>query len=144
MSEKKTGWENIPSLEGLGVDWEYTPENPLGKRAFARMTRKTLLDLLSAKSIPVKVVSTNYDKTGRLVDISPKGVAVELPEQLTVGQPTKIGFFLGKTKVISRTVVRNVTSLEKNYRIGLEFVGLEKETEKYIAELIAANFYKEV
>lgn len=144
MTEKKESWDNIPSLEGLRVDWDYEPENSLGKRASARMAGKTLLALLSTKRIPVKVFSMNYDKRGNLLDISPKGVAVELSDQLGVGQPTKIGFFLGKKKVVSRMVVRNVAAFEKNFRVGLEFVGLEKETEKYIATLGAANFYKNI
>lgn len=144
MTEKKTGWENIPSLEGLKVDWEYKPENPLGKRAWARIGNKKLFELLTVKSIPVKVVSAKHEETGNLIDISPNGVAAELPAQLTVGQAMKIGFFLGKKKVISRTLVRNVVALDQKFRIGFEFISLEKETEEYIAELSAANFYREI
>lgn len=61
---------DISSLVSLEVDWEYEPENPLGKRAWARMANKDLFLLFSVKSIPVRVVSKNYDKSGQLLDIS--------------------------------------------------------------------------
>ena len=30
---KAAAWEDIPSLENLEVDWDFEPENALGKRA---------------------------------------------------------------------------------------------------------------
>ena len=42
MTKEKQGWDNIPSLEGLSVDWEYEPENAMGKRAKDRMVAKDL------------------------------------------------------------------------------------------------------
>lgn len=142
MEKKKSGWEDIPSLDGLEVDWEYEPENPLGKRAWARMANMELFDLLAVKSIPVKVVSTNFDKTGQLLDVSQRGLAVLLPARLPVEQPVKVGFFLGSQKVISRALVRNSSEVEGKYRTGMEFVGLEKSLEDYIAGLNAAKGFQ--
>ena len=35
--EKKVSWDDIPSIDGLGIDWEYKPETILDKRAFVRL-----------------------------------------------------------------------------------------------------------
>ena len=142
MVKKKSSWDDIPPLDGLEVDWEYEPENPLGKRAWARMANRDLFFLFGVKSIPVKVVARNYDKTGYLLDISKKGVAVLLPAQLDCEQPVKIGFFLGDKKVMSRALVRNFSEVEGKYRTGLEFVGLEKNLETYIVGLSAAKGFQ--
>jgi hypothetical protein len=144
MAEKKSSWDDIPSLDGLGVDWEYEAENPLGKRAWARIADNDLYSLLAVKSIPVKVVSTNFEKTGHLLDISKNGLAVLLSSQLTEAQPVKIGFFLGKQKVISRALVRNISAVEGKFRVGMEFVDLEKNSEAYIIGLGSAKGFKDI
>lgn len=141
---KKSNWDDIPSLGGLEVEWEYEPENPLGKRAWPRMSNKELFLLLAVESIPVKVVSFNYDKTGLLLDISKKGLAVLLPIRLNKEQPVKIGFFLGSKKVVSRALVRNASEMEGKYRTGLEFINLEKNLENYIVGLSAARGYQKL
>lgn len=141
--KKKSSWDDIPSLDGLEVDWEYEPENPLGKRAWVRMANRELFFLFGVKSIPVKVVARNYDKTGYLLDISKNGLAVLLPAQLAGEQPVKVGFFLGDKKVLSRAMVRNTSEVEgKEYRTGLEFVDLEKNLETYIIGLSAAKGFQ--
>jgi hypothetical protein len=142
MAASKKGWDNISSLAGLSVDWDYQAENPFGKRSCTRIPHSSLADLLSVRSIAVKVVASQFEKTGELLDISEKGLAVALPTQLAVGQPVRIGFFLGTRKVISRIMVRNITPIEQKFRVGCEFIGLEEETGKYIAGLGAAKFYK--
>lgn len=144
MAKEKSSWDDIPSLDGLGVDWEYEAENPLGKRAWARIANRELYSLLDVKSIPTKVVSTDFDKTGQLLDISKNGLAVLLPAQLSDGQRVKIGFFLGKHKVISRAVVRNILTMEGKFRIGMEFVGLDKDSEAYIVSLGSAKGFKDI
>ncbi len=142
MATEKTSWDNIPSLENLTIDWEYEPENALGKRAWARIEKTDLHSFLTVEIIAVKIVTRNVDKTGRLIDISISGLAVLLDTQLTDGQPVKVGLFLGKQKVISKAIVRNVCSLKGKYRIGLEFVDLEKEDASFIAGLISSKIYK--
>lgn len=142
MTQKKSSWEDIPSLDGLEVDWEYEPENPLGKRSWARMANRDLFLLFSVKNIPVKVVARNFDRTGHLLDISKKGLAVLLPARLEREQPVKLGFFLGEKKVLSRAVVRNVSDVEGKYRTGLEFVDLEKNLETFIVGLSAAKGFR--
>ncbi len=143
MAKEKTGWDEIPSLQGLEVDWKYEPENPLGKRAWLRIADNELYAILGVKSIPVKVVSKNFEETGYLLDIAQGGVAVFLKTKLVVGQLLKIGFFLGKQKVISRAIIRNITSLEGRFRTGIEFVELDKEVESYIAGIISSKVFQQ-
>lgn len=144
MAKEKSKWDDIPSLNGLGVDWEYEPENPLGKRAWARIANNDLTSLFAVKNIPVKVVSTNFDKTGRLLDISKSGMAVILPSRLDEAQRVKIGFFLGKQKVVSKALVRNISPVEGKFRVGLEFVDLDKDCAAYIVGLGAAKAFKDI
>ncbi len=143
MGKETAGWDDIPSLEGLEVDWEYVPENPLGKRAWMRMAGQDLLATLGANRIRVKVVAKNFEEAGYLIDLSQGGLAVFLNTGLAVGQAVKLGFFLGQHKVISTAMVRNVRSLEGGHRTGIEFVGLAKETETFINGLISAKVYQQ-
>jgi hypothetical protein len=142
MTKEKVNWDDIPSLAGLEVDWQFEPENPLGKRAWVRIANIELFKLLGVKNIPVKVVAENFDGKGALVDIAQSGLGVLLEAELAEGQRVKVGLFLGKQKVLSRAVVRNVRDQEGRYRTGIEFVGLNKEYESYITGLIAATSYK--
>ena len=144
MTKEKSGWDNIPSLDGLGVDCEYEPENPLGKRAWIRIANHDLHSLFAVKNIAVKVVSANYEKTGHLLDISKNGLAVLLPSCLSQGQPTKIGLFLGKQKVISKALVKNLQEVEGKYRVGMEFVDLDKDSEAFIIGLGSAKGFKSI
>lgn len=142
MKAHKIGWEDIPSLEDIMVDWDYGPENPLGKRASARISRTDLHSLLSVKNIPTKVIAHTAGEIGCLIDISPTGFAVLLENRLSNGQPVRIGFFLGKKKVLARAVVRNVHSTEEKFRTGMEFAGLDREDVLFIAGLFSSKVYK--
>ncbi len=143
MAKDKTGWDHIPSLNGLEVDWKYEPENPLGKRAWLRIANTELHAILGVKSIPVKMVSKNFEETGYLLDIAQGGFAALLKTKLAEGQLLKVGFFLGKQKVISRAVIRNVSSLEGRFKVGVEFVELDEETKGYIVGIISSKVFQQ-
>jgi hypothetical protein len=142
MTKKKVNWDDIPSLEGLEVDWHFEPENPLGRREGLRIVKDDLFPLLNVKSIPVKVVSKNFDEKGYLVDIAQSGLAVLLGTQLAENQQVKIGFFLGKQKILSRAIIRNIRDDKGKFRTGMEFVDLNKEYESFIVGLISSKSYK--
>lgn len=142
MSDKKPNWEDIPSLEGLEVDWDYEPENPLGKRAHVRIGNSELFEMLGADEIGVKLATNKGEQKGLLVDLAQGGAAVLLENNLKVGTPAKIGFFLGTMKILANTLVRNTTEIVGRYRIGLEFVNLSKEAEEYISSLISSRMFK--
>lgn len=47
--------DEIPSLDGLELDWDYQPDNPQGSRAYARITAKDLEHILSLDGIGLQV-----------------------------------------------------------------------------------------
>lgn len=141
MSKDKSAWDNIPSLEGLEVDWQYEPENPLGKRAYMRLVDKELLSILGVKRIPLKIAAKNYEETGVLLDVGEGGCCALIQTALTVGQAVKLGFLLGKEKVISKATVKNVSRLAGGYRTGVAFVELEEAMRRSIVELMSSKAF---
>jgi hypothetical protein len=138
--EKKTSWDDIPSLEGLGVEWEYQPETALGKRAFVRINNDTLTGLFAVKEILVKIATaqqTSY--TGRLLDISKSGLSISLPVALAENLPVMVGLFLGTVKVISKATIRQTRKEGATYTTGIQFVDLNKDAAEYIGGLYASK-----
>ncbi len=132
-------WDDIPSLEGLGVDWEFKPENPLGKRAYVRLTQKELNELFLQKHFPVKLVTEKRKVRAFLVDISQGGVSLHVNDaNWKVSELVKLGFFLGNEKVISRGSIRNVRKEKGRVLLGVEFVGLPEKNYDYIAGLYSS------
>lgn len=138
---EKVSWHVIPSLENLEVDWEYTPENPLGKRAWTRLSNHDLYRLLDADYIPVKIAARTFNDKGYLLDISANGLAVLVDRALKVGVLLNVGFFLGRHKVTAKAVVRNSNCFENNYRVGIEFVALQEEHAAFIIGINSSKFY---
>ena len=138
---KKVSWGNIPTLE-LEVDWEYSPENPLGKRSWVRISNIILHRFLGVENIKVKIVSSTLSKIGELIDISSHGLAVLVDKSIQVGTPVKVGLFLGKHKIISKGKVKNNSICENSFRVGIEFVELKEEDVSYITELTASDAYR--
>jgi len=139
MTEKKVSWDDIPSLENLKVDWEFEPENPLGKRAHVRMTSEDLYAVLEVKTIPVKVVASDFEEKGSLVDLALTGVAVTLDSRLEQEKPLMVGFFLGQQKIVSKVIAKNVVETGGRYRTGMVFENLNKEYADFITGISAAK-----
>lgn len=143
MSSDKSSWNNIPSLEGLEVDWEFEAENPMGKRAYSRLTVDDLSKLHKLKNIPVKLVSERGQCTAFLVDLSQGGVC--LRTKLSHSENTelvKLGFILGEQKVISRGRIKHIRKDNEWTILGIEFVGLTGENQEYIAQLYSSLTFK--
>ena len=135
-------WDDIPSLIDIKVDWDYEPENPLGKRAMARIGKNSLNKLLNFNEIPVRLIFRYFEETGNLIDISSAGLAVFLPEtDLTEGTQIKIHLFLGRKKIHSRAVIRNIHFWNGQIRVGLEFIEPAQEDSSFINGLIATKAY---
>ena len=139
MAEKKASWDDIPSLDGLKVDWEYEPSNPLGKRAHVRMKDTELFPVLDVKTIPVKVVANDLEKKGYLVDLTPAGMAVKLDSGLDLDKPVMVGFFLGEQKIVSKAIVKNVQKTGGQYKVGIVFEKLDQEYVDFITSLFASR-----
>lgn len=137
-------WDDIPSIPDLEVDWEYKPETSLGNRSNKRLVQKDLKNLFGVDYTPVKMITARTEISGRLVDISQKGLAVLLEKGLQVGETGKVGFHLGKETIISKAITKNSMKLPTNHRVGMAFVGLSGELENYIAELITAESFRPI
>lgn len=137
MSKEKS-WGDIPSLDGVGVDWDYKPENPLGKRSFVRMQQGELHTLFEARQIIVRVADGKIDVRGPLNDICEGGLSVNLKIALSVGQPVKVGLFLGTQKIVSRAEVKQVKKHDGMFKVGLAFVDLNEACKAFLAGVYAA------
>ncbi len=139
MTDEKKKWDDIPSLEGLEIDWEFKPENPLGKRSYERMKNSEVASLFKMKEIPVQVATGKKQFKGRLYDICEGGLAIDAKTELVVKQPVKVGFFLGRKKIISRATVRWTKKIHVGFRIGVMFVKMSQEDSDYIAGVYASK-----
>jgi hypothetical protein len=137
----KMSWSDIPSLGSLEVDWGYSPENPLGKRACARISNIDLNRLLGEKFIPIKIASKTFNHQGNLLDICPDGLALLVDRKIQEGVLVNVGFFLGKYKVTSRAVVRNSIDFEDRYRVGVKFLALQETHAVFIKGMHASKVY---
>ncbi len=138
----KTSWNEIPSLDNLKIDWEYEPENPLGKRSTVRLLQKDLSRMLDEDQVPVKILSKTLTYKGYLVDLSTKGLACLLDVNMKVGLFIKVGFFIGKRKILSRGIIKNICLIKNSYRVGIEFVDLTLEDASFLSCLNSSNIYR--
>ncbi len=120
------------------MDWEYLPENPQGKRAFVRISEKNLVKMFDAQSVLVKVTTADTILIGSLRDICEGGLAVNLKVKLAGNQATKVEFFLGTEKIISRAIVRYIRPCDREYTIGMMFVDLNAASKKFISGMYAS------
>ena len=137
-------WDNIPSIPGVGVDWDYEPETSLGNRSWKRLIQTDLQNLLGVRSTAIKMITVDTELKGRLVDLSQKGLGVLLETALPVGEKTKIGFHLGQKTIVSQAVTKNSIRQAKSHRVGLEFVGLPGKMEDYIVQLVSSAGYGKI
>lgn len=136
---EKKSWDDIPSLEGAGVDWNFKPETPLGKRSFVRINADDISGLFEVKEIFVKVATAKGTHIGRLLDISKGGLSLRIPVSLEENLPVKVGFLLGTMKIISKALVRHSHKIGEKYTMGVQFIDINEESAAYIDELYASK-----
>jgi hypothetical protein len=141
IKENKT-WEEIPTLQGLEVDWRYQPERSSDKRVWQRIAARELHSILGVKNIPVKIVMDSFQETGALVNVAPGGMAVLLKTKLKEGQRLKVGLYLGKRSVISRAIIRKIRYLEGSFGTGIEFLNLDKESQGFISGMVTSKVFR--
>lgn len=141
VTEKKKSWNDIPSLGDLKIDWDYEPENPLGKRRDVRLAGKELKMLLGLEQIPIKLATQKSEYKGVLIDLAQNGLAVLLSKEPRLAEAAKLGMFLRSHKIISRVIVRNVAQTDQLFRVGLEFVELDGEMKNFIVSLVASKTF---
>ncbi len=142
MSQTKKSWDDIPTLKGVEVDWKFEPENSLGKRSHTRMNINEVLSLLGIKKIPIKIATTQGQLSGSMNDLSSGGLGLTSDIQLILNQPVKVGFVLGKMRIICKAIVKWDRALDDSFRIGVMFVNLKHEDAEYINGLYGAQKIK--
>ncbi len=135
----KKSWDDIPSLDGLSVDWEFEPDNPLGKRQYMRMTGIQLADLFSKEKMPIKIGSNKREFNGLISDLCEGGLGVDMREELPVDRVVMVGFFLGKKKIVNRAVVRWCSKNEGHFRTGMMFQQMKEEDTQFISGVYASH-----
>lgn len=78
---------------------------------------------------------------GRTIDVSLGGLSLTLAEQLQVGQQCDVAFdplFNGAPRriIAKAKVIYSILSGKEGFRIGLQFVTLDAENNKTLAELM--------
>ena len=133
---KKSSWDDIPSL-GLTLD-DGTSE-PAEHRSAVRLPTRDLQDLLMMPrgALPVKVRHNDRIRTGALVDISQKGMGIQLKDGhgLIRDMIITLASRLGERSLSVRAVVRWAAS----DKIGVEFIDPKKEDYEFLSELYAAK-----
>ena len=143
MSSDNPSWENIPSIEDLEIDWEFEPENSMGKRVYSRLTIDDLRQLLDYQDFPVKLVSERDQCVAFLVDISQSGICLRtIFSHFEDSELVKFGFILGEHKVISRGRIKHIRKENEWTVLGIEFVGLAGENENFIGQLYSSAKFK--
>ena len=139
MSHDKRKWEDIQSLEGLEIDWDFKVENPLGNRSHTRLNVEEISKLYNIANIPVKLVTEKEQCTAALVDLSQGGICLDADlATVEASQLVKLGFILGGHKIISRGRIKHVSPQGKRMILGIEFVGVMGENQDYIAQLYSS------
>lgn len=139
MNDDKSDWNDIPSLDDLQIDWEYEAENPLGKRANSRLTIDDLRQCQEQQDMLVKLVSERGQLKAYVVDISQGGVCLRTKlSHSGKSDLVKLGFILGQRKIISRGRIKHVRQENEWTILGIEFVGLTEENEKFIGQLYSS------
>ncbi|WP_448874698.1 PilZ domain-containing protein [Desulfobulbus propionicus] len=136
---EKKRWNDIPSLEGLKVDWQYSPDCRDGKRVHKRLTSKDFRHLFGSHQVTVKLASTTATVEGTLRDLSEGGLGVDLKTHLDEARNLKVGLMLGQEKIIASAQVRHIRAVGNQYVAGLQFINLEPAIRSFIAGMYTSK-----
>jgi len=142
MSKKARG--DVPTLEGLEMDWDYCPDCRDGKRLHKRLSRRDVARLYGEAPVGVKMASGTVAFEASLNDLSEGGLGVDLNRRLDERQNLKVGLVLGGKKIIASAQVRHVSHGENGYSVGLQFINLEPSISKFIAGIYASKVLRHV
>lgn len=136
---EKKGWGDIPTLEGVEVDWDYCPSCRDGKRLHKRLTSADVAHIYGNRQVPVKMAGATAAFDATLRDICEGGLGVELGERLDEFQRLKVGLLLGAEKIVAGVQVRHVRYDNNRYIAGLQFINLEPSIRKFIAGMYTSK-----
>ncbi len=136
---ERKGWSDIPTLEGLEMDWDYCPDCRDGKRLHKRLSKLDVSHLYGTDRVDVKMASVASTFDATLRDLSEGGLGVKLHKRLDEFQNLKVGLVLGDTKIIASAQVRHVRYSKNGYIAGLQFINLEPSIRKFIAGMYTSK-----
>ncbi len=136
--EKKPSWNDIPTL-GLQLDKDGLNQQR-DNRAKVRLQCRDLLELfmLNTGSIAVQVKPARGKpvRNGRLIDISQKGMGLEIAAgDLEKNDSLLLGTVLGQRAFTTRAVVRWASP----DKIGVEYINPKPEDYTFLSELYGAK-----
>jgi len=134
MNEKRT-WDDIPNIENLEIDWDFVPENPLGKREHVRVTARDLYRLFQETEYPVNIKSGNINIEGTLVDISEGWISIKSDIELMQDQEVNIDLILGNKSIVASGIVKMVREQNWVYFLGVQFTSITKKLQAFIKEM---------
>jgi hypothetical protein len=140
--EKKKSWDDIPSLEGLEMEWDYKTESSRNRRASPRLEMGAVAGLFGVEEIRIKIATATQTYTARLLDLNEGGLCLEMPVALELHVPVRVGFFLGQMKIVSKGQVRHVSRKGDRYATGVKLIDLDKDSAAYLRELHAAQVFR--
>ena len=92
MNKKRNG-DDIPSLEGLSVDWEHQSEHTKDRRSSVRISMKALAKLFATEELLLKVFAPGQILTACMSDLSEGGLSLSRKDNTGAAQRTP-GFIL--------------------------------------------------
>ena len=136
--EKKPSWNDIPSL-GLQLDKDGSNQQK-DNRAKVRLPCRDLLELFMLDTgtiaVQVKPGQGKPVRNGRLVDISQKGMGLEIAARdLKKNDSIVLGTVLGQRGFTTRAVVR----WARPDKIGVEYINPKPEDYTFLSELYGAK-----
>ena len=123
MGQEKPTRENLPSQEGLEIDWGFEHVNNIEKRANIRLTKKEITFLFRKNDIPIKLITEKNHCSAFLIDVSQRGVCLRAKVSgCNDSQHVKTGFLLGNQKVTSEGRVKHVRKENDWDILDIEFI----------------------
>jgi len=147
MTDEKSKWDNIPSLE-LEMDNEY--EDKLKDKEGRRHHRTditTLKDVLHGElsSLPIRVATAGkgvFD--GMILDLSESGCRIAIPKLLSKGELTKVGFIINERTVVSKAIARWIEPKDYGCSAGLEFHGMPTDLKEFLGTISSASLFSKI
>lgn len=136
---EKKEWGDMPTLEGLEMEWDYSPDHRDGQRLHKRITRIDVANLYGNRYIPVKMAHAHATFDATLRDLSEGGLGVDLKTKVDELQNLKVGLMLGSKKIVASAQVRHVRSGHNGFTAGLQFINLEPSIRKFIAGMYVSK-----
>jgi len=125
--------------DNLDMDEECTIGNIMDSRHCPRIKGDDIAAMFDMKEILVAIATDKKTFIGSLVNISARGVSVELPALIAINIPLCTSFFLGKRNIIIKSQIKHICKKGDSYITGIMFADVDQESLEYIDGIICIN-----